>query len=206
MSAPAPYYYLHRRNSLTYGSLLTGMLAVFISNEYSWSAVWSLMTISIFLDTFDGKFARLFKRSEGEAAFGIQLDSLADAVVFGLVPIVCLYLLLDLGDSKIFAVIWSVGAFAYLLTGLTRLGCYNVHQTSDEFFVGMPITMSALVLCTVAAVTRSPMIFVLVLASCSGAMVMPLRIPRPTGWKMLFFVGWVLAVFLRHAVNIEGLP
>ncbi|MCK5351023.1 hypothetical protein KAJ77_00510, partial [bacterium] len=155
---------------------------------------------------FDGKFARLFKRSEGEAAFGIQLDSLADAVVFGLVPIVCLYLLLDLGDSKIFAVIWSVGAFAYLLTGLTRLGCYNVHQTSDVFFVGMPITVSALVLSTVAAMTRSPMILVLVLASCSGAMVMPLRIPRPTGWKMLFFVGWVLAVFLRHAVNIGGLP
>jgi len=206
MNAPAPYYYLHRRNSFTYGSLLAGLLAVFMSKEYSWSAVWSLITISIFLDTFDGKFARLFKRNEGEAAFGIQLDSLADAVVFGLVPIVCLYLLLGLGGSKIFAVIWSIGAFAYLLAGLTRLGFYNVQQTSDDFFVGMPITMAALVLCTVATVTRSPIIFFLVFASCSGAMVMPLRIPRPTGWKMLFFVGWVLAVFLRHTVNITGLP
>jgi CDP-diacylglycerol--serine O-phosphatidyltransferase len=205
MRAPSPHYYLHQRNSLTYGSLLTGLLAVFLSTASSWSAVWSLITISIFLDTFDGQFARRFKRNEDEIAFGIQLDSLADAVVFGLVPIVCLYLMLDPGDSRIFTVIWFIGAFAYLVTGLTRLGCYNIHQASGDFFTGMPIPLSALVLGTVATVTRSPVIFILLLAICSWAMVSPLRIPRPTGWKILVFVGWVVAVFILHVAGIGSI-
>jgi len=202
MKNPPPYHYLHQRNSLTYGSLLAGMFAVFLSTKSSWSAVWSLITVSIFLDTFDGQFARRFKRSEDESAFGIQLDSLVDAVVFGLVPTACLYLLLDPGDSGIFTVIWTTVAFAYLVTGLTRLGCYNIHQASGDFFTGMPIPLSALVLSTVAAVTRSPVIFVLLLAVCSWAMVAPLRIPRPTGWKILIFTGWVVAVFIFHIAGI----
>jgi CDP-diacylglycerol--serine O-phosphatidyltransferase len=201
MRAPSPNHYLHQRNSLTYGSLLAGLLAVFLSKGSSWNGAWSLITLSVFLDTFDGRFARLFNRSEDETAFGIQLDSLADAAVFGLVPIVCLYLLLDPGESKIFAVTWGIVALAYLVTGLTRLGCYNVHQASGDAFTGMPITMSALVLCTAAAVTRSPVIFILLLALCSWAMVSPLRIPRPGGWKMFVFAGWISAVFIFHAVK-----
>lgn len=206
MYTPSPYHYLHQRNGLTYGSLLAGLFAVLLSKQSSWSAAWSLLTISVFFDIFDGRFASLFKRSDDEAAFGIQFDSLADAVVFGLVPVISLYLLLDPGNRGIFAVIWALGAFAYLVAGLTRLGCYNVHQASGEFFVGMPITMSALLLCTLAALTRSPTVFVLVLAACSCAMVIPMRFPRPTGWKMILLAGWVLAVFLSHVANIGNAP
>lgn len=204
MSTPSPYTYLHRRNSFTYGSLFAGLLAVFLSKGSSWNAAWSLIAVCVFLDTFDGKFARHFKQNEDEAAFGIQLDSLADAVVFGLVPVICLYLLLAPGGSGIFTVIWTVGALAYLVAGLTRLGCYNVHQAYGEFFVGMPIPVAALVLSTLALVTRSPVIFFLVVAMCTVAMVMPLRIPRPAGLKMVLFVGWVIAVFLGHVVNMGG--
>jgi len=45
------------------------------------------------------------------------------------------------------------------------------------------------------------MIFLLVLAVFSWAMVAPLRIPRPTGWKMLVFAAWMIAVFIFHAAK-----
>ncbi|UCF88956.1 MAG: CDP-alcohol phosphatidyltransferase family protein, partial [bacterium] len=118
MNAPTPCSYLHPRNSLTYGSVLAGLLAFFLAAKASWNAAWSLITVSVFLDTFDGKFAGLFERSEEEKAFGVQFDSLADAVTFGLVPVACLYLLMDPGGSSFFLVTWSSASLVYLTAGL----------------------------------------------------------------------------------------
>src|SRR5438128_8549860 len=89
MSYPARYIRLC--NLLTYISLLCSLLAVFAAREYqSWEAAGLLIAVSALADTFDGKFARLFPRTENETAFGAQLDSLVDAVSFGLVPVICL--------------------------------------------------------------------------------------------------------------------
>ena len=89
MSYPARY--ISPCNLLTYASLCCSLMAVLAAREYrSWEAAGLLLAISALADTFDGKFARLFKRSESEKAFGAQLDSLVDGVSFGIVPVICL--------------------------------------------------------------------------------------------------------------------
>jgi len=87
MSYPARYIRLC--NLLTYISLLCSLLAVFAAREYrSWEAAGLLLAVSALADTFDGKFALLFQRTANESEFGAQLDSLVDAVPFGIVPVV----------------------------------------------------------------------------------------------------------------------
>ena len=78
--------YFHLSNLLTYLSVLTGLCAIFSAHKLqSWSVAGGLIALCALADTFDGKFARLFTRSESLKNFGIQLDSLADALTFGLV-------------------------------------------------------------------------------------------------------------------------
>src|SRR2546428_8631204 len=86
-----PARYVRLCNLLTYVSLFCGMLAIYAAREFrSWETAGLLMAIAALADTFDGKFARRFSRSERENAFGAQLDSLVDAVSFGIVPVICL--------------------------------------------------------------------------------------------------------------------
>ena len=100
MSYPARY--LRCSNLLTYLSLLSGLLAVIVARQWrSWEYSGVLLAVSAFADTFDGRFARLFSRSESEKAFGAQLDSLVDAFAFGIAPVVCLQSLVRRRSSRI---------------------------------------------------------------------------------------------------------
>ena len=45
------------------------------------------LMVSGFCDLFDGSIARTKKRTESEMKFGIQIDSLADMICFGVLPV-----------------------------------------------------------------------------------------------------------------------
>src|SRR5688572_10252114 len=112
--------YFHPSNLLTYLSVLAVLCAIFSSQQLrSWSVAGGLIALCALADTFDGKFARLFTRSENRKNFGIQLDSLADAVNFGLVPVVCLFALLSF-ESVAQYVTWCAAAFFYVVSAITR--------------------------------------------------------------------------------------
>lgn len=98
-----------------------------------------------FFDAFDGRVARM-TRTQSE--FGVELDSLADVITFGVAPAVLFYkwALLDLGTPGL--VICSV----YTACGAIRLARFNVlthaeHEVSptgvSRFFVGLPIPLAA---------------------------------------------------------------
>jgi phosphatidylserine synthase len=73
--------YFHRSNLITYLSLLAGLLAIVSAKELgSLSVAGGLIALCALADTLDGKFARLFKRPENQKQFGVQLDSLTDAL------------------------------------------------------------------------------------------------------------------------------
>jgi phosphatidylserine synthase len=88
--------YIHPSNAVTYLSILAGLLAIVAARDArSWSLTGTLIAVSAAADTLDGRFARLFPRNERPRRFGIELDCLADALTFGVVPVVALYLLLE---------------------------------------------------------------------------------------------------------------
>ena len=202
MNNSQPLHYLHYRNALTYGSLLAGLIAVITAKELSsWHISGALIAASVALDTFDGRFSRLFPRNNEQQAFGLQLDSLVDAVVFGFVLVVCMYILLDFGSSTSERLWWSGAALAYLVSALTRLGCYNIHQADEDHFVGIPTTLTALLLSTFFFLNASPGFSMLVLFICAYAMLAPIAIPRPHSVALAVLLIWITLVIALHLLE-----
>ena len=80
---------------ITYLGVIFGVIAMYFSfSKMAFSEISYLRYSLIFLvlagvcDMFDGKVARMCKRTEQEKLFGIQLDSLADTVCFICLPVV----------------------------------------------------------------------------------------------------------------------
>ena len=91
---------------------------------------------------FDGKIARMCKRTNEEKEFGIQLDSLADTVNFLCLPVI---IMLSLGMNTVFDVIVYC---LFILCGISRLGYFNVNASLDnpvKFYSGLPVTSTAII-------------------------------------------------------------
>jgi len=96
------------------------------------------------LDTLDGFFARLTNSS---TAFGVELDSLADVVSFGLAPAILAF---TWGLWPLKRLGWAAG-FLFVAAAAMRLARFNVQSTtavvSDKrYFVGMPSPAAASVI------------------------------------------------------------
>jgi CDP-diacylglycerol---serine O-phosphatidyltransferase len=97
---------------------------------------------AMFFDGFDGRVARLTRT---QSQFGVELDSLADVVSFGVVPSMLVYkwALAPLGFGGMFL------AFVFAACGAIRLARFNViaqrspHGGGGAFFVGLPIPLAA---------------------------------------------------------------
>ena len=90
------------------------------------------------MDGFDGTIARLTKT---ESNFGVQLDSLVDAVTFGLVTV---HAGLSSGafQSGYSQEIRQIVGFGFLSAGVIRLARFNVFKEAQAFpaniFIGFP--------------------------------------------------------------------
>ena len=97
---------------------------------------------AMFFDGFDGRVARLTRT---QTQFGVELDSLADVISFGVVPAMLVYkwALAPLG------LVGLLVSFAFTACGALRLARFNVlstrthHEGASRFFVGLPIPLAA---------------------------------------------------------------
>jgi len=207
MTFTCPARYVHPRNACTYGALLASWFAVVSAHESaSWHLPGALLALGVVLDTFDGRFARRFTTGRDHSAFGVEFDSLADAVVFGLAPLVSMYLILDFEGSTATRLWWSAAAIAYLVSALTRLGCYNLHQTTEDHFLGIPTTLAGLLLSTLFLFHPSVLVTAVVLVGCAVAMLAPIVVPRPRALGLWVFVGWIALVFTLHGLALARAP
>ncbi len=102
--------------------------------------------ISIFFSMlFDGMDGRVARLTHTQSEFGVQMDSLADAVSFGVAPALIMYKysLLELGKVG-----WAI-AFVYCLCALLRLARFNcnVGVVSKNYFQGLPSPAAAALVC-----------------------------------------------------------
>jgi len=195
-------HYFHVSNTVTYVAVLAGLGAIVSANEFqSWPLAGTFIALSALADTLDGKFARLFHRTDRQKNFGVQLDSLADALTFGLVPVVCLSMLLTF-DGSAMNVIWWIAALFYLLCALTRLAAYNVSQFEQEGFTGIPTTVAGLFMSSFFLVQPSLTLSTALLVACGIAMVSYIPLPRPKNLGLAAFMLWPVALILLHAMSI----
>lgn len=114
-----------------------------------------LMGASVLLDGFDGTVARLTKT---ESNFGVQLDSLVDAVSFGLVTAAMIYFW---GFKATDPALGKVIGFVFLSAGVIRLARFNVlkeaHAMPTNIFVGLPIPLGALSILSAVLIMGRPL-------------------------------------------------
>ncbi len=115
-------------------------------------SAWLILSAMIF-DALDGFAARLFNAS---SMHGIQMDSLADMVTFGVAPATVMAILTHklrgtmTRPQEFFTYLWCA---VYLGGAALRLATYNVHaiieKKSDDVFSGLPSPSAAAAVCSV---------------------------------------------------------
>ena len=193
----APIHDLHVSNGLTYASLAAGLAAVAASLAGSGRGIApALLALCALADTFDGRFARLFARTDRQARTGAETDNLVDALVFGLVPVVVVTRIAPPPSGR-WAVPWWAGAFLYVLAVVVRLGFFAAEEDHARF-VGIPTPAAALVWSTVLIGSPSGSVCAAVFLSCAAVMVWPVAIPRPRGVGLAAFACWAVGLVIWH--------
>ena len=123
-------------NSLTCANLLCGSAAVFMATQEQYLWAFALILAGGLFDFFDGASARWLKVP---SPLGVQLDSLADDITFGLAPAMILmcYLKPIIGWWALIALL--IAAFSAL-----RLAKFNVDDRQTSSFIGLPIPANAI--------------------------------------------------------------
>jgi CDP-diacylglycerol---serine O-phosphatidyltransferase len=125
-------------NLLTTGNLLCGFWAIIsvFQEEYYYAGV-AILLATVF-DAFDGKVAKL---SGTTSKFGVQYDSLADLVSFGVAPA----LLAFSWALRPYGKFGWLAAFTFVACGAIRLARYNVLASAGDtkYFKGVPIPVAA---------------------------------------------------------------
>ena len=194
----SPLRAFHASNLLTYVSLVAGVGAIAVGAGGNRSAAGALIAMSVMADTFDGRFAGLFRRTAMQRLVGVQLDSLSDAIAFGIAPAVCMAALrVDWQQPAPDGFFW-LSVFVYAGCAITRLAFYNVAHEQTEGFVGLPVPVAALILATALAFAPGIATSVGLFIATAASMVLPLPIPRPRGIGLAAFTCWPLALIVWH--------
>lgn len=130
-------------NFVTVLAICAGLSGIRLAFEGRFEIAVIMVLIAAFLDGIDGRLARALKAT---SKFGVQMDSLADIVNFGVAPALVLYFYL-LHFAKPFG--W-IAALVYAIACCLRLARFNVLAEDEslpawqkEYFVGVPAPAGA---------------------------------------------------------------
>lgn len=135
-------------NMITLSSVFCGFDSIRVSataqtdDDYYGASL--LLVFALFFDMLDGRVARLTKT---QSAFGLQIDSLADAISFGVAPALLVYKwsLWQVPEWGLFV------SFLFAAAGVVRLARFNVLSMGDrgaptkpgKYIVGLPVPGAA---------------------------------------------------------------
>lgn len=144
-------------NMLTLANLMAGVLALIATLEYHnyEMALWLIVAAAVF-DFFDGFVARLLNQ---QSPLGVQLDSLADDVTFGVVPAVVMFDLYRRAEAMWVendVVMQWLGVAVLLIAAFSvlRLAKFNIDTTQSSEFEGLPTPANALLLVSLALLAQ----------------------------------------------------
>ncbi|GAB5466394.1 MAG: CDP-diacylglycerol--serine O-phosphatidyltransferase [Candidatus Kapaibacteriales bacterium] len=127
-------------NLLTLANLFSGIASILAAAEGEFMKAGLFILSGAFFDAIDGIAARI---TNAASDFGVELDSLCDAVTFGVAPSILMYYAFYKDFGNFGLVLSSLQA----LLGVLRLARFNVELTSledKEYFKGLPIPGAAL--------------------------------------------------------------
>jgi len=138
-------------SAFTLGNLFFGIYAIVAATrgDYEWAG-WFIVIAGI-LDMLDGRIARFTRTG---SAFGAELDSLVDAISFGVAPSVIMYEVFFTDGAWS----WTV-SFVYVTAVVVRLARFNVEQAgrAKRYFLGLPSPTAGLILATYYPFSTTPL-------------------------------------------------
>ncbi len=153
-------------NMVTSGNLLCGMLSIILVLQ-GWlvPAGW-LIFIAVFFDFMDGKVARSLGAG---SSFGVEYDSLADVVSFGVAPAILFY---SVYLEGFFGVGGALVASFVALCGALRLARFNIIHVPGPF-QGLPIPGAGLFLASfvIGGIPLPPLVAAFFCLSVGGLMI-----------------------------------
>ncbi|MFG6395372.1 MAG: CDP-alcohol phosphatidyltransferase family protein [Lachnospiraceae bacterium] len=190
---------------LTYISLLISVFGMIQSFGGRFRTAILCLALSGLCDMFDGKIARSKKnRTDDEKLFGLQIDSLCDAICFGIFPAMICFLIGVRGPLGALAVGY------YCVCSIIRLAYFNVLETrrqateggANKYYHGLPITSMAVILPIIfllqAFVPEIVFIILLhfVLFIVGTLFIVDFKLRKPNNITLFFLVAAVAAAVL----------
>src|SRR5882757_11247471 len=124
---------------LTMGNMFCGYACVVYATRGEFETAAPFIGVAIVLDMLDGRIARM----TGTASeFGVQFDSLADIITFGIAPAILSF---SWGLAPLGRLGWAAG-FLFVAAAAMRLARFNIQAASGgdkRYFVGMPSPAAA---------------------------------------------------------------
>jgi len=121
----------------TIANLFCGWACVVYAMRGDLSTAAPFIGFAVVLDMLDGRIARMTGTTSD---FGVQLDSLADLISFGMAPAVLAF---QWGLEPLGRMGWAAG-FVYLTAAALRLARFNIQVVTDKrYFVGLPSPAAA---------------------------------------------------------------
>ena len=187
-------------DAITICNLLCGSIAVFLATQGAFLWAFVFILTGAFFDFFDGLSARLLK---APSPIGVQLDSLADDITFGLAPSMMLFCFL-----KPLIGWWAGLALLMAAFSALRLAKFNVDERQHDSFIGLATPANALfwggICCMpISALAYDWMAWVLIGLSLLSCYLLNAEIP------FFSFKGWhkektVIISFLVGCVILVG--
>ncbi len=154
----------------TIGTIFCGFYALVNATKGEFDLAAVAIGLAVVFDGMDGRIARL---TNSCSEFGVQIDSLADVVTFGVAPSILAYFwgLKSIAQTvppyakHVQQVGWIV-SFAFLICGAMRLARFNIQSarppasagaSSKKYFVGMPIPAGAGMIAAVVHFAPEPL-------------------------------------------------
>ena len=117
----------------TVGNIFCGYYAIIATMHERYDFAAQAIGFAIILDMLDGRIARLTNSATG---FGLQLDSLADVISFGIAPSLLAFCW---GLTILNYQLGWIAAFTFTICGAMRLARFNLQAGMFKHFVGLPI-------------------------------------------------------------------
>ncbi len=155
-----------------------------------------LILFAALVDGLDGVLARNIE----QGIFGVNLDSFADFISFGIVPAVSGYMLIN----EINPYIASGFTAAYLTCGMLRLARFNISSKRKDF-IGLPITGSGICMALLITIQADPWILASSYLILSALMLSTASYPKIKDRKILISIGivFISSIVIYSVQNIH---
>jgi CDP-diacylglycerol--serine O-phosphatidyltransferase len=122
----------------TMGSMFCGYACIVYAMRGEFATAAPFIGFAIVVDMLDGRIARMTGTT---SAFGVEFDSLADIISFGVAPAILAF---AWGLQPLGRLGWAVG-FLFVAAAAVRLARFNIQagSTDKRYFVGMPSPAAA---------------------------------------------------------------